>query len=118
MWVAVAPAARAPPHEIDNRSSWLEKGLIQIKTFFFFLPTSLIRGFPVTVDLTPHSQRALGLLFFLPACASLLPPPSSPLRPAQPELKTVLLRHMTLGPDPGLLFQAVYPDLGNLGESP
>ena len=49
---------------------------------------------------------------------SLLPPPSSSLRPAQPELKTVLLRHMTLGPDPGLLFQAVYPDLGNLGESP
>lgn len=29
-----------------------------------------------------------------------------------------VLRHMTLGPGPGLLFQAVYPDLGNLGERP
>ena len=75
MWVTVAPAACTHLYEIDNRSSWLEKD----KDFFFLLT----RGFPVTVDLTPHSQRALGLLFFLPTCASLL------LFPAQHELETV-----------------------------
>ena len=74
------------------------------------------------MDLTPHSQRALGLLFFLPACASLLlsPPPGTARAEdgAAGNDPCAVLRHMTLGPGPGLLFQAVYPDLGNLGESP
>lgn len=54
MWVTVAPTARALPHEIDNRNSWLEgldpdkdpifKFFKFVFNFFYFAPI-LSRGF-------------------------------------------------------------------------
>lgn len=68
VWVVVAPTARAIPHEIDNRSAWLEEGLDPDRDTFLFLPI-LTRGFPVIVNLTLYFRRAFGL-------HCLHPPPS------------------------------------------
>ena len=51
-----------------------------------------------------------------------LPPPFSRTAQAEDDVAgkdgCSVLRHMTLGAGSGLLFQAAYPDLGNLGKSP
>lgn len=112
----VAPTAGAIPHEIDNRSSWLEEECDPDKDTFFFSPAPILtRGFPV-VSLTLLSQRALCLHYssslFLPL----------PLFSAAEAVGSVggkgpcrLLRHMTLGLGiPGGPFQDVCPKLGNL----
>ena len=120
MWVTVAPAACTPPYETDNRSSWLEKGLIEIKTFFFFLTYQSYQRFPCHCGLDTSLSEGLGPPFL--SSRMCLPPPFSCIARAGDGVSgkdpCPVLRHLTLSPGPGLLFQAVYPNLGNLSESP